>query len=86
MITPSGRKVTQAERREKKERDKNAVNSGHLVPLQHTQATWTKIVLYIKPTRCYCFLTLEFASCERSSQSLYCLKLDAVYDTLQLPR
>ena len=30
-ITPSRRKVTQAER-EKKESEKNTVNSGHLVP------------------------------------------------------
>jgi ribosomal protein L34 len=33
MITPSGRKVTLSERRRK-----NAVNSGHLVPWQRTQA------------------------------------------------
>ena len=38
MITPSGRKVTW----QKKERKKNnAVNSGHLVPRQRTQATET---------------------------------------------
>ena len=35
-ITPSGRQVTQAERREKMR--KNAVNSGHLVSCQCTQA------------------------------------------------
>ena len=33
MITPSGRKVSEAERKRK-----NAVNSGHLVPWQRTQA------------------------------------------------
>ena len=33
MITPSGRKVTEAEEEEEEEeREKNAVNSGHLVP------------------------------------------------------
>ena len=30
--TPSGRKVTQGEEREKERKRKNAVNSGHLVP------------------------------------------------------
>ena len=55
MITPSGRKVTQGESTEKKEREReNAVNSGQSVqcsahyPLgptssvQRTQADWTK--------------------------------------------
>jgi hypothetical protein len=39
MITPSGRKVTKGDR-EKKEREKKAVNSGHLVLWQRTQAAW----------------------------------------------
>ena len=32
MITPSGRKVSEAEERKKVRKRKNAVNSGHLVP------------------------------------------------------
>ena len=40
MRTPSGRKVTQAER----EREKNAINSGHLVPCQRMQATRTNLL------------------------------------------
>ena len=39
MITPSRRKVSEAER----EREKNAVNSGHLVLGQHAQTAQTKI-------------------------------------------
>ena len=31
-ITPSGRKVTEAEEEREREEKKNAVNSGHLVP------------------------------------------------------
>ena len=41
-ITPSGRKVTGSEKKKKKR--KNAINSGHLVPWQRTQAVRTKIV------------------------------------------
>ena len=41
-ISPSGRKVTGAERGRKKE--KNAVNVGHLVPWQHTQAAQAKML------------------------------------------
>ena len=37
MITPYGRKVSEAER-EKREREKYAINSGHLFPRQRTQA------------------------------------------------
>ena len=44
MITHSGRKVTQAEREKKERKRKNAVNSGHLVPKQRMQVTWTKIL------------------------------------------
>ena len=40
-ITPYGRKVNVAERK-KEERDKNAVNSGHLVPWQCKQAAQTQ--------------------------------------------
>ena len=44
-ITPSGREVTTSEEeREKKKERKNAVNSGHLVPWQHTQATRTNSI------------------------------------------
>ena len=39
MITPSGRKVTQAEREKKEEN--NAINSGHLDPWHRTQAAQT---------------------------------------------
>ena len=39
-ITPSGRKVTTSD----EEREKNAVNSGHLVPWQRTQAAWTNFL------------------------------------------
>jgi hypothetical protein len=39
-ITPSRRTASEAKR--KTEREKNAVNSGHLVPSQRTQASWTK--------------------------------------------
>ena len=38
MIIPSGRKVTQGERRKKKRR-KNAINSGHFVPCS-AQSFW----------------------------------------------
>jgi hypothetical protein len=36
MISPAGRKVARAEREKERRRRKN-VNSGQLVPLQHTQ-------------------------------------------------
>ena len=44
-ITPLWEKSNPSRERErKKEREKNAVNSGHLVPWQRTQAAQTKIV------------------------------------------
>jgi hypothetical protein len=32
MLDPPGRKVTDAERKKEREREKNAINNGHLVP------------------------------------------------------
>ena len=41
-ITPSGRKVTRAETK----KEKNAINSGHLIPWQRTQAARTKNIFF----------------------------------------